>query len=154
MKSKLAIAAGLTVLSLSLSGCSYFYPHAGETPTPSSSASNSTEPSATPTPTTPTLLKSATVEVLDSSADLDNGIQVIAHVLNVNESDGVCTLTVTSGADKKSVTAKSEPNITDTQCFPLNLSVVGLTPGPATFTVSYKSSKYQGVSIATDIVIP
>lgn len=154
MKSKLALAAGLTVLSLSLSGCSYFYPHVGETPTPSASASNSADPSATPTPTTPVVLKSATVEILDSSADIDGGIQVIAHVLNVSESDGTCTLTVTSGADKKTVTASAEPNITDTQCFPLNISVVGLTPGPATFTVSYKSSKYQGVSLITSVVIP
>ena len=136
MKSKVALTAGLAVLALSLSGCSYFYPHAGETPTPSQSASETASPSATPTETTPVVLKNVSVEI------------------NISEDDGICTLTVISGGVSKSVSAKAESNVTDTQCFPLALAVTGMTPGNATATVSYKSSKSQGTSSSATVVIP
>lgn len=154
MKSKVAVTAGLAILALSLSGCSYFYPHAGETPSPSQSASESSTPSASPSETTPVVLKNVSVEILDASADINDGVSVIAHVLNISEDDGICTLTVVSGGVSKSVSAKAESNVTDTQCFPLSLPVTGMTPGNATATVSYKSSKSQGTSSSSTVVIP
>ena len=154
MKAKLFAAASVTALALSISGCSYFYPHAGETPTPSQSASETASASPTPTETTPVNLKKVTVEVMDAYADLNAGIQVIAHVLDTSEDDGTCTLTVTSGGISKSVSAKAESNVTDTQCFPLTLPVTGLASGDASITVSYRSSKSQGSSTSSTIVIP
>lgn len=154
MKSKLIAAAGVAILAIGLSGCSYFYPHAGETPTPSQSASETASPSASPSETTTANLKKVVVEVIDAYADINTGVQVIAHVLDTSEDDGTCTLTVLSGGVSKSVTAKAESNVTDTQCFPLNLPVVGLTPGNATATVTYRSSKSQGSSVSSTIVIP
>lgn len=154
MKPKLILATGMAALALTLSGCSYFYPHAGETPTPSHSASESSTPSASPSETTPVALKNVSVEIMDASADINDGVSVIAHILNTSEDDGICTLTVVSGGVSKSVSAKAESNVTDTQCFPLSLPVAGMTPGNATVTVSYKSSKSQGTSPSATVVIP
>ena len=157
MKRILAAAALLTI-SVSLSGCTLFYPNWGATTapveTPSESASPTSEPS--PTQTTPPKPKQpVNVDIVQSNSDSAAGtVSVIAQASGVSEDDGTCTLTVTQGSNVKSVTAKAESNVTDTQCFPLTLSIVGLAPGDASFTVSYDSSTYSGKSTPQVITIP
>lgn len=81
-------------------------------------------------------------------------ISVIAQATGIAEDGGTCTLTVKQGANTKAISAKAESNVTDTQCYPLNLSIVGLAPGDATFTVSYDSPAYTGTSSPQSITIP
>jgi len=135
-----------------------FYPNWGQktppadTPTPSASSQPTASASATPThkPKQP-----VSVDILQSDPNAaDSTIAVIAQATGISEDGGTCTLTVKQGANTKSVTAKAESNVTDTQCFPLNLSIVGLAPGDASFTVAYNSDAYTGTSSPQTITIP
>ena len=151
-------AAMLLVVAISLSGCTLFYPNWGATTapveTPTDSASPTPEPTQTPT-TPPKPKQPVTVDILQANTDAAAGtISVIAQATDMSEDGGTCTLTVTQGSNTKSVSAKAESNVTDTQCFPLSLSIVGLAPGDATFTVSYDSSAYSGKSTPQPITIP
>lgn len=156
---KKAIAAALIALTaLTLSGCTIFYPNWGaktppvDTPSPSSSASASASASASPSskPKQP-----VTVDILQSDPNAPNSmISVIAQATGIAEDGGTCTLTVKQGSTSKAISAKAESNVTDTQCYPLNLSIVGLAPGDATFTVSYDSPTYSGTSSPQTITVP
>jgi hypothetical protein len=141
-----------------LSGCSIFYPHWGETPSPSDSPSVTASASATPTESaTPsaTPKQPVSVDILQGDADAATAlVTVIAQATGISEDGGVCTLTVTQGSTTKSISAKAESNVTDTQCFPLNLSIVGLAPGDASYTVTYNSDAYAGKSSPMTVVIP
>jgi len=157
---KLLAAAIVFATAVTLTGCSIFYPHWGETASPSDSATPSESASVEPTPSetaSPTAKpkQPVSVDILQSSADSGTAlITVIAQASGISEDGGICTLTVVQGSTTKSISAKAESNVTDTQCFPLNLSIVGLTPGDATFTVSYSSEGYTGKSTPMSIVVP
>ena len=159
---KLLIVLALTSATLTLSGCDVFYPHSTESPTPSESATPSetatVEPSETPsaTPTQTAIVRQkAVVRILQSSADAGAGtISVVAEVADISEDGGSCTLIVTQGSVTKQVTAKAESNVTDTQCYPLNLPYAGFASGEAKFEVKYDSSYYVGSSSGNPITIP
>ena len=157
---KLLAAALVFATAVTLTGCSIFYPHWGETASPSASATPSESATTEPTPSesaSPTAKpkQPVSVDVLQSSADAGSAlITVIAQATGISEDGGTCTLSVVQGATTKSVSAKAESNVTDTQCFPLNLSIVGLAPGDATFTVSYSSDGYTGKSTPMTVVVP
>lgn len=147
MKSKiLAIGFGVVAL-ITFSGCSLFYPNAAPTPTQTQTPTD--EPTETPTPTpTPTddpELKTIKLNVLDATAFRDNGtVTVIAEALGVLEEGGKCTLKVTQGKVSKAVTVASEPNVTSTQCFPMEVPIDDFKIGKLDFSVSYTSSKSKG----------
>lgn len=155
MKLKLLVGGLGLALTLSLTGCDALMPNFNPTPTPTAQPTE-TAPAPKPTPKpTPTKVRTpAEVVILSSMADLNDGIEVIAQVATVSETGGTCTLTVSQAGTKKSVSASAEANVTETQCFPLRLPVVGFAPGVATFTVSYESELYQGLSAINQIVIP
>ena len=156
---KKVLAGSILLLTgLTLTGCTLFYPNWGQktppadTPTPSATSKPTASASATPThkPKQP-----VSVDILQSDPNAaDSTIAVIAQATGISEDGGTCTLTVKQGATTKSVTAKAESNVTDTQCFPLNLSIVGLAPGDASFTVAYNSDAYTGTSSPQNITIP
>jgi len=155
---KVFAGAFLALAALSLAGCTIFYPNWGQktpptdTPSPSTTSQPTSSASATPThkPKQP-----VSVDILQSDPNAANStISVIAQATGISEDGGTCTLTVTQGSTSKSVTAKAESNVTDTQCFPLNLSIVGLAPGDASFTVAYNSDAYTGTSTSQTITIP
>jgi len=155
---KLLAGAIVALSALALTGCTIFYPNWGQksapVDTPSASATTKPSSSASPTPTV-TPIQPVDVEILQVDPNADNStISVIAQATGISEDTGICTLTVTQGSTKKSISAKAESNVSDTQCFPLNLSIVGLSPGDATFKVSYDSKSYTGSSSAQPITIP
>jgi hypothetical protein len=157
-KSALVMALAVVPLVVSLSGCTLLYPHWGatglpsDTPSGSASASASTQPSASasasasvsPTPTVKPV-QPATLHILQSNVDATAGvIDVVAEVTNVSEDGGHCTLTITSGAVSKTQTVKAESNVDSTQCFPMEITLVGLPKGAASFKVNYSSTGYSG----------
>lgn len=147
MKQKF-LAAGLAFsLAFSMAGCSMFYPN--EEPAPTATTTEEPAPTATPTPT-PTLdpdLAKVEINILNTSAFLDNGyIQVIAEALEVMEEDGKCTLKVTQGEMSQSVTVSAEPNVTSTQCFPMEVPVNGFKAGSISYSVTYISSESTGIA--------
>lgn len=160
------MTAGLIsgALVVALSGCSLLYPHWGATtfpsdtpsasqsPVPSSSASSSASPSASPSATP---LKSASVQIMSATVNATGGvIDVIAQVTNVAEDGGQCILNVVSGATAKSFVVKAESNVDTTQCYPMELNIVGLQSGTAVVTVMYRSGTYLGTSPSQAVVIP
>ena len=155
---KLFAGSVVTLLALTLTGCTIFYPNWGQktAPVDTPSASATPDPSSSPS-STPTVIppKPVDVEILQVDPNADNStISVIAQATGIVEDTGICTLTVTQGSVKKSISAKAESNVTDTQCFALNLSIVGLAPGDATFNVSYDSKNFTGASSPQAITIP
>ena len=145
-----------------LAGCTLLYPHWGQTDQPTTSASPSDSssvsptdgPSATPSATTPVKKKAASVEIMDSQVDSGAlSISVVAHVTNVAEDGGTCTLVYQSGSVTKSVPVKAESNVSDTQCYPMTLSTVGLPKGAGLVSVVYDSAEYHGQSPATAVTI-
>jgi hypothetical protein len=159
---KLLIAIVITSATLSLSGCDVFYPHSSQSPTPSDSASPSETPSVDPsespsaTPTQTSIAREkVTVRILQSSTDAGAGtISVVAEVADISEDGGSCTLIVTQGSVTRQITAKAESNVTDTQCYPLNIPTTGFTSGSAQFEVKYDSTYYLGSSSGNAITIP
>ncbi|MEY4743011.1 MAG: hypothetical protein RIR34_350 [Actinomycetota bacterium] len=145
--------AAIAVAGLSLAGCSLLYPHWGATTFPTDGpTSSSTAPaptasaSATPSATTKPV-QAAKVVILQNNVDATAGVvDVVAQISNVAEDGGQCTLTVTSGGTSKSQTVRAEGNVDTTQCFPMEVSLVGLAKGSASLTVTYKSAGYVGTS--------
>ena len=159
---KLLIAIVISSATLSLSGCDVFYPHSSQSPTPTQSSSPSETPtvgpSETPGPTpteTSVVREKAVVRILQSSVDAGAGaISVVAEVADISEDGGSCTLIVTQGSVTRQVTAKAESNVTDTQCYPLNIPTTGFTSGNAQFEVKYDSTYYFGSSVGNAVTIP
>jgi hypothetical protein len=145
MKQKFLTAGLAFALAVAFSGCSMFYPN--EQPTPTSTNTEEPTPTVTPTPTLDPDLTRVDINILNTSAFRDNGyIQVIAEALEVMEEDGKCTLKVTQGDMSQSVTVSAEPNVTSTQCFPMEVPINGFTDGNISYTVTYVSSKSAGVT--------
>lgn len=142
MKHKLLTALVALTVAISVSGCSMFYP----APTPSSTVEPTETPLPTPTPTVDPDLVKIDLNVLDASAFRDNGtITVIVEALGVTEEGGKCTLRVTQDDASQSVTVKAEPNVTSTQCFPMEVPISGFKNGKLSYSVLYVSSKSTGV---------
>ena len=142
-----------------LAGCTLLYPHFGQTaaPTtaPSSSQSSSASQSAAPQPTQTQVVKGkAVVEIMNADVDTSAlAINVVAHVTNIAEDGGTCTLVYQSGATTKQVAVKAESNVNDTQCYPMTLSTVGLPKGAGLVSVIYDSAEYHGQSPASAITV-
>jgi len=157
-----SLAATALVIG-AVSGCSLLYPHWGATdfPTdgPTSTSTSKPAPSASasvtvsPTPTAKPV-QAAKVQLMQVTADATNAVvDVVAAVTNVAEDGGQCVLTVTSGSTSKSQTVRAESNVDTTQCYPMEVSTVGLTKGTASVTVTYKSPAFVGSSLSQTVTI-
>ncbi|MEN9747871.1 MAG: hypothetical protein RLZZ603_563 [Actinomycetota bacterium] len=154
------VVAAATLLSLSLSGCSVLYPHWGATDFPTDSPAGTA--SSTPTPTSsasasPSVVpvQAAKVQLMQVNVDATAGVvDVVAQITNVSEDGGSCTLSVVSGSTSKQQTVRAESNVDTTQCFPMEVSLTGLSSGTGTVTVTYKSAGYVGSSLSQAITIP
>jgi hypothetical protein len=152
MKQKFLTAGLALSLAVSISACSMFYPN--EEPTPTATNTEEPSPTATPTPTLDPNLTRVDINILNTSAFRDNGyIQVIAEALEIMEEDGKCTLKVTQGDMSQSVTVSAEPNVTSTQCFPMEVPINGFTGGAISYSVTYISSESTGLADALKLEI-
>lgn len=150
MKHKLLTAVMALTVTFSIAGCSMFYPNPEPTPT----QTETPKPTDKPTPTVDPNLNKIQLNVLNSSAFRDNGtIEVIVEALEILEEDGKCTLKVTQGALSQSVTVNAEPNVTSTQCFPMEVPIGDFKDGKVAFTVHYVSSKSSGLLESQSLVI-
>lgn len=142
MKFKSLIAGAGLCVALTLSGCSMFYP----APTPTPTVEPTKTPLPTPTPTVDPDLTKIELNILDATGFRDNGtVTVIAEALGVMEEDGTCTLHVTQDKASQTVTVKAEPNVTSTQCFPMEVPIAGFKNGKVSYSILYVSSKSTGV---------
>lgn len=142
MNGKILVTGLSLVAALTLGGCSMFYP----TPTPTPTVEPTETPTIVPTPTINPDLNRIELNVLDASAFRENGtVTVIVEALNVMEEDGKCTLHVTQDKASQTVTVSAEPNVTSTQCFPMEVPIEGFKNGKVSYHVLYVSSKSTGV---------
>ena len=145
---KFVIAGAFVLATLTLGGCSLFYPNPVPTPTPTPTKTET--PTPTPTPTIDPNLTEVKLNVINSSAFRDNGnVEVIAEALGILEDNGSCTLTVSQGSSKQTVTVKAESNVNSTQCFPMDIPISNFKDGNVAYTVTYVSDKSTGTISGT-----
>lgn len=176
-KSFIGVAA--VVATLTLTGCSVFYPNWGATglpeepmitaesatQTPEATAeptqeeTASAEPEVTETPTeteSPEIKrKQVQVDVIMAIAEPDFGVlTVVAQIPGVSESGGKCVMRFI-GSDKEAVMeVKAEPSSDYTQCFPIEYPLSDLPTGNGIVTIAYESDYHFGLSPASSVVIP
>lgn len=140
--------AGIGILvSLTLSGCSVFYPNSTPKPTPTKTSTTEPTPSPTPEPTVEPKLSKVEIAIIDSSAFLDNGyVEVVAEALNVLEDDGKCTLTLTQGKTVQKVTVSAVQNVRSTVCTAIQVPIKNFKATNIDYSVTYVSSKSEGTS--------
>ena len=176
MPRKLLIV-GLLLSSLSLSGCSVFYPNWGATSLPTESSlpaieetdsqatsSEGASESQTPEPVesaseepapTQEPKKETTVEIIMAFVDDGAGyLTVVAQLPDIVEAGGECTFKFIGGSVTKTLSVPSEPSSDYTQCHPIDVELSELSKGEGVVTVSYSSEKYLGTSAGTSVVIP
>lgn len=152
MKHKLLTAGVTLVVSVTLAGCSIFYPNPTPNPTPTDTPTPTVTP--TPTPTVDPNLNKVEINVIDASAFRGNGtVDVIAEALAILEDDGKCTLVVKQGAVSQTVTVSAESNVNSTQCFPMSIPLTGFKDGNLSYTVSYLSDASAGSTSSGTITI-
>jgi hypothetical protein len=145
---KLIIAGAFIVATLTLGGCSLFYPN--PTPTDTPTPTKTETPTPTPTPTVDPNLNEVKVNIINTSAFRDNGnVEIIAEALGILEDNGSCALTLSQSGSKQTVTVKAEPNVNSTQCFPMSIPVSGFKDGNVSYTVTYLSDKSTGTISGT-----
>lgn len=150
MKHKYLLAGLGLFATLTLSGCSLFYPN----PTPTSTATPTKTPTPTPTPTVEPGITKVEIGILDSSAYLDNGyVEVVAEALKVLEDDGKCTLTLTQGKTVQKVTVSAVQNVNTTVCAAMQVPISNFKVADITYSVTYVSSKSTGTSAPGTIQI-
>lgn len=152
MKHKILLAGFGIFASLSLSGCSMFYPN--PVPTPTHTIEPTKTPTPTPTPTPDPSLKQIKVGIIDSSAYIDNGyVEVVAEAQGVLEDDGKCILTLTQGDIKQVITVTAVQNVNSTVCASMQSPLSNFKTAPINFSVQYISSKSTGTSATGSIQI-
>ena len=85
------------------------------------------------------------VTPLISSADRS---EVRAYVPGIFEDGGTCTATATKGAQTETAISKGFKNVSDTQCMPIEWSLLS---GGWSVVVSYSSSTAQGKSEPSEV---
>ncbi len=172
------LASSAILLSLTLVGCSAFYPNWGatglpeepelaettetsEAPTAEPTESEASEPEVTAEPTVePT--EQATVERVQTQVDLimaiaepDYGVlTVVAQIPGVAESGGKCIMKFIGSNKEVSYEVRAEPSSDYTQCFPIEFPLSDLPSGNGIVTVTYESEFHFGTSPASSVVIP
>lgn len=169
----IAIAA-LLGASLTLTGCSVFYPNWGATSLPEETKSATAEPTETPAEPTDTATpeptetaaepepsatetvkrKEVDVEIIMAVPEPDYGVlTVVAQVPTLSESGGKCILKFIGGSVEKTLEVKAEPSSDYTQCFPIEYPLDELPKGNGVVTVSYESEGHFGTSAPVSVVI-
>jgi len=129
---------------------------------PSSSPSSTvisapTPPAPTVTPTSATRVPSSDVTVTTTFAGVDpaSGAVMIGAYVDVVESGGVCTLTLTSSNGvPASVSGSATPDASTTSCGTLALPSTSVSPGTWQAVVGYSSTSHQGVSAPVTVTVP
>jgi hypothetical protein len=172
------LASSAILLSLTLVGCSAFYPNWGatglpeepeliETSTPTEepatepAETESPEPEATEEPTAEST-EQATVERVQTQVDIimaiaepDYGVlTVVAQIPGISEAGGKCIMRFIGSDKEATMEVRAEPSSDYTQCFPIEFPLDDLPSGNGIVTVSYESEFHFGTSPASSVVIP
>lgn len=172
------LASSAILLSLTLVGCSAFYPNWGatglpeepeliETSTPTEepatepAETESPEPEATEEPTAEST-EQATVERVQTQVDIimaiaepDYGVlTVVAQIPGISEAGGKCIMRFIGSEKEATMEVRAEPSSDYTQCFPIEFPLDDLPSGNGIVTVSYESEFHFGTSPASSVVIP
>ena len=172
------LASSAVLLSLTLVGCSAFYPNWGATglpeepevtetsiPTeepsqePIESETAEPEPSEEPSPE-PSEEPSVTaiqtqVDIIMAIAEPDYGVlTVVAQIPGISEAGGKCIMRFIGSDKEATMEVRAEPSSDYTQCFPIEFPLADLPSGNGIVTVSYQSDFHFGTSPASSVVIP
>ena len=163
----------VVAISLTLTGCSVFYPNWGATSLPEPVTESQTiteeEPTATeetqtePTPEEtaateetqePIVRKEVSVEIIMAVPEPSVGVlTVVAQIPSMSETGGRCIFKYLGNGVSKTMEVKAEPSSDYTQCFPIEFPLKDLPSGNGVVTVSYESEGHFGTSAPTSVVI-
>lgn len=163
----------VVAISLTLTGCSVFYPNWGATSLPEPVTESQTiteeEPTATEeTQTEPTseetaapeetkepiVRKEVSVEIIMAVPEPSVGVlTVVAQIPSMSETGGKCIFKYLGNGVSKTMEVKAEPSSDYTQCFPIEFPLKDLPSGNGVVTVSYESEGHFGTSAPTSVVI-
>ena len=163
----------VVAISLSLTGCSVFYPNWGATSLPEPVTESQTiteeEPTGTeetqtePTPEEtatpeetkePIVRKEVSVEIIMAVPEPSVGaLTVVAQIPSMSETGGKCIFKYLGNGVSKTMEVKAEPSSDYTQCFPIEFPLKDLPSGNGVVTVSYESEGHFGTSAPTSVVI-
>jgi hypothetical protein len=176
------LASSAVLLSLTLVGCSAFYPNWGATglpeepevtetsspteePSQEPMESESTEPEPNegpgeeptqePTEEPSVAAVQTQVDIIMAIAEPDYGVlTVVAQIPGISEAGGKCTLRFIGSDKEATMEVRAEPSSDYTQCFPIEFPLADLPSGNGIVTVSYQSDFHFGTSPASSVVIP
>jgi len=157
-KAQLILLSIFTVFAIT--GCSVFYPNAGEkispveseTPTPSASESGEPSPSESPSATSS---KSAAQPVVSFYEITGTTLVIAGEVTNVSENNGECIITFYFADNPVLVERVSaESNVGITQCAPLEVPFSSLPRGSGYAVIEYESQNFEGKSEKFKVEIP
>lgn len=173
------VVLSAAALTLTLAGCSAFYPNWGATGLPEEPEVTQTtepteEPTATPTETETTQTAEPTeeptaevteepaaepiqtqVDIIMAIPEPDFGVlTVVAQVPGIAEAGGKCVMRFIGSDTEATMEVRAEPSSDYTQCFPIEYPLNELPSGNGIVTVSYESPFHFGTSPATSVVIP
>lgn len=175
---RILLASSAVLLSLTLVGCSAFYPNWGATglpeepeivetvdpteePTVEPTESESAEPEVSAEPTTeateePNIQAVQTqVDIIMAVAEPDYGVlTVVAQIPGISEAGGKCIMRFIGSDKEATMEVRAEPSSDYTQCFPIEFPLEDLPSGNGIVTVSYESDFHFGTSPASSVVIP
>lgn len=163
----------VVAISLTLTGCSVFYPNWGATslPEPATESQTITEEEPTATEETQTELtpeetaapeetkepivrKEVSVEIIMAVPEPSVGVlTVVAQIPSMSETGGKCIFKYLGNGVSKTMEVKAEPSSDYTQCFPIEFPLKDLPSGNGVVTVSYESEGHFGTSAPTSVVI-
>lgn len=163
----------VVAISLTLTGCSVFYPNWGATSLPEPATESQTiteeEPTANeetqtePTPEEtaapeetkePIVRKEVSVEIIMAVPEPSVGVlTVVAQIPSMSETGGKCIFKYLGNGVSKTMEVKAEPSSDYTQCFPIEFPLKDLPSGNGVVTVSYESEGHFGTSAPTSVVI-
>ena len=175
---RILLASSAVLLSLTLVGCSAFYPNWGATGLPEEpeivetmdpteepmvepTESESAEPEVSVEPTTeateePNIQAVQTqVDIIMAVAEPDYGVlTVVAQIPGISEAGGKCIMRFIGSDKEATMEVRAEPSSDYTQCFPIEFPLEDLPSGNGIVTVSYESDFHFGTSPASSVVIP
>ena len=163
----------VVAISLTLTGCSVFYPNWGATSLPEpvtesqtiteeeptgaeeTQAEQTPEETATPEETKePIVRKEVSVEIIMAVPEPSVGVlTVVAQIPSMSETGGKCIFKYLGNGVSKTMEVKAEPSSDYTQCFPIEFPLKDLPSGNGVVTVSYESEGHFGTSAPTSVVI-
>lgn len=163
----------VVAISLTLTGCSVFYPNWGATSLPEPVTESQTiteeeptateetqteataEATATPEETKePIVRKEVSVEIIMAVPEPSVGVlTVVAQIPSMSETGGKCIFKYLGNGVSKTMEVKAEPSSDYTQCFPIEFPLKDLPSGNGVVTVSYESEGHFGTSAPTSVVI-